>query len=139
MLDHKKVGACVRKFRKMAGLTQAELADAVGLSRPAITSLEAGRWPTRFETMCDLADVLLVPLDVLVGRAPPSGGPLVSHFVHDPEELRLLDLWRLFPPNEKIVFFRMMQAYLSKVENDDPPPGASEDHALGRPERRHQR
>jgi transcriptional regulator with XRE-family HTH domain len=35
----------LRTIRKMLGLTQAELAAALGLGRMAVVRLEAGKWP----------------------------------------------------------------------------------------------
>lgn len=39
----KHLGAWLRRSRKERGISQAALADSMGLSRPAVASLEAGR------------------------------------------------------------------------------------------------
>lgn len=43
MSDAEALGYYIRKIREDAGLTQAELAAAVGMSRPTITQLERGQ------------------------------------------------------------------------------------------------
>ena len=40
---HRLVGDTIRKRRKLAGMTQTELAEKVGLLRTSITNIEAGR------------------------------------------------------------------------------------------------
>ncbi len=40
---HRLVGDAIRKRRKLAGMTQIELAEKVGLLRTSITNIEAGR------------------------------------------------------------------------------------------------
>lgn len=68
-------------LRQAAGLKQAELGDAIGMAQPQISQLELGR-PVLLETAVKIADVLGVPLDVLVGRVPPVG-PCTGFTVHD--------------------------------------------------------
>jgi transcriptional regulator with XRE-family HTH domain len=40
---HRLIGDTIRKRRKLAGMTQTELAEKVGLLRTSITNIEAGR------------------------------------------------------------------------------------------------
>ncbi|WP_276199033.1 helix-turn-helix domain-containing protein [Chelatococcus sp. XZ-Ab1] len=56
----------VRVLRKHRGLTQAALAEAVGVSQGYIAELEGGRKSGTPETLRALAKALGVPLDVLV-------------------------------------------------------------------------
>ncbi len=50
----------LRILRKDRGLTQQELADAVGLSRPYLTEMEKGRKPGSVKTLRALANALSV-------------------------------------------------------------------------------
>lgn len=52
-------------YRKLKGLTQQELANAVGLSRSMISLLELGRTTTNDETMQKIADALHIEVDDL--------------------------------------------------------------------------
>ncbi|MEM9469529.1 MAG: helix-turn-helix transcriptional regulator [Pseudomonadota bacterium] len=53
----------IRKFRDM---TQANLADATGLSRPYLTEIETGRKDGSIKTLKNIAAALSVPLERLV-------------------------------------------------------------------------
>ena len=53
----------VRAFRKLRGLTAAELAAKAGVSQPAISDIENGRRVGRPATMKAIADALGVGLD----------------------------------------------------------------------------
>lgn len=43
MINHKHIGKQIRELRKLRGWKQYELAEKVGLSRPAICNIEAGK------------------------------------------------------------------------------------------------
>ncbi len=65
-MDFKAMGKRIRALRKKAGITQRELAEAVGVSREFITVLEAGyRIPT-VTTLCGIAEKLNVTIDYLI-------------------------------------------------------------------------
>ena len=51
MRSPKRVGRSLRDARRAAGLTQAEVATAAGVSREAISVLENGRRSARLETL----------------------------------------------------------------------------------------
>lgn len=46
-LIHKQVGLVIRMFRQKRGLTQAEVAESIGTSRPALSAIETGARPPR--------------------------------------------------------------------------------------------
>ena len=63
----------VRKARKKAGLTQDELAKAVGLTRKAVNNYETGGiYPRTRDTYKRLADVLNVALNYLLTEEEES-------------------------------------------------------------------
>ena len=51
----------IRKYRKIAGMTQEELAEAVGTTKSAISKYELGRRFPDANTMDDLANVFEIP------------------------------------------------------------------------------
>jgi putative transcriptional regulator len=50
------VNSDVRAYREARGLTQAELADAVGVTRQSINAIERGRYDPSLELALKLAD-----------------------------------------------------------------------------------
>lgn len=61
-----RFGAQVRKKRNDAGLTQEELASAIGLSRTAVTNVESGKQGTTIDMLYRMAGAMSVePADLL--------------------------------------------------------------------------
>lgn len=62
--QYKQLGLTIAYYRKLKGITQQSLADAVKLSRTHISNLEAPNMPTSIslEKLLDIADVLNVPV-----------------------------------------------------------------------------
>ena len=65
-MDYVAMGARIRAYRKQCGMTQAMLADSVGISTSFIGHIERGTRITSLETAVGLAEVLDVSLDVIV-------------------------------------------------------------------------
>ncbi|MDO4528727.1 MAG: helix-turn-helix transcriptional regulator [bacterium] len=59
-----QLGLTIGYYRKLKGMTQGELAKAVGLSRTHVSNLEAPRMETSIslDKLFDIADVLGVPV-----------------------------------------------------------------------------
>lgn len=70
-----QVGALVRHHRKLAGLTQAELAERIGRQTGAVTRIETGEAAPSFETLSSLALALDVEIRDFfgVGSHPVRG------------------------------------------------------------------
>ena len=62
-----QLGLTVAYYRKLKGITQAELAEAVNLGRTHISNLEAPHMPTSIslEKLFDISEVLDVPIQNL--------------------------------------------------------------------------
>jgi transcriptional regulator with XRE-family HTH domain len=114
MLDARKIGRRIVDLRRAAGIERQEdlaarLAVRFETSRSAIAGLEAGRDLPGREMAVALANLFRVPLDYLLGRTVPPGGPLVGEFIEDPDELALIRFWRsLETPEERRLLARMM-------------------------------
>jgi transcriptional regulator with XRE-family HTH domain len=67
-----QIGSSVRRLRKQAGFTQAELAEMVGMSRVAVSNLELGNSRVKAERLFDFAAALGVDLNELTGFAPEA-------------------------------------------------------------------
>ena len=69
-MDYKRInefrllGLTIAYYRKLRGLTQAELAEATNLSRTHISNIQApnGKTSISLNTLFDIADVLEVPV-----------------------------------------------------------------------------
>lgn len=73
-----QLGDSIREAREGQNISQANLARAVGLSRPSITNIELGRQRLHVQQLLSIAQALRVPIIDLVPdaesqRAIPTG------------------------------------------------------------------
>lgn len=66
--EHEEFCAYLRRLRANYGFTQAKVAQALNLSRPQYTALEAGRSMLTFDHLCSLAHFYKLELFELTGR-----------------------------------------------------------------------
>lgn len=75
---YEAIGAAIRWRREVIGMTQATLAEKVGLSRPAVTNIERGGQALFVHHLLDLAHALdvepasLLPASEKIARAPSA-------------------------------------------------------------------
>ena len=62
----------IQEFRKLRGLSQAELAEKAGISEISIRKYEKGERRPKVETLSKIAMVLNVPITDLAGFEPSS-------------------------------------------------------------------
>lgn len=60
MLERARIGATLRTLRKTRGLSADSLATTLGISRPYLSNIEAGRKPLTHQLLIQAADVLEV-------------------------------------------------------------------------------
>ncbi len=67
-LEYKQIGLNIAYHRKLKGLTQLQLAEAVGISRTHMSNIEATNMPTSIslETLFEIANVLNIPVSTLL-------------------------------------------------------------------------
>ena len=65
----------VRSLRDRSGITQAELAEKLGLTNRAVGAWESGRSRPRLDKMQQLADLFGVTVSELMGEEVPEGAP----------------------------------------------------------------
>ena len=63
IMIHERVGNNVREIRTKLGLTQAQLAEMVGIARVSIIAIENGRFLPTIETALHISKALGVPLE----------------------------------------------------------------------------
>ena len=78
-----RFGQTLRKARKTSGLSQEDLAKAVGLNRTSVSNIEKGRQKILLQTFCDLLRVLNVePRDLIplpIEKKPPANPDLSGY------------------------------------------------------------
>lgn len=62
--DYIKLGLNIAYYRKLGGLTQLELAEAVNISRTHLSNIEAPNMPTSvsLDTLFEIAKILDIPV-----------------------------------------------------------------------------
>ena len=60
---HKNVGNNIKELRANLGMTQAQLAEMVGVARVSIVSIETGRFIPTIETALRISKALGSPID----------------------------------------------------------------------------
>jgi phage repressor protein C with HTH and peptisase S24 domain len=76
--DVRRLGIRIREHRKARGMTMVEVAQAIGVSQPAISQWESGIAPPGRESLVELAKLWHVPVGTLMGdpdlKAGKKGG-----------------------------------------------------------------
>src|SRR5579859_2701754 len=125
MIDLKAMGARIADLRRRAGIaTQEGLAaelsapeDSPGWGRSAIGGIESGGDRPGLLLAVAIADRFRVPMDWLLGRKVPTGGPLLGQFVDDPDELAWLNFWRELLPEERPTVLKMLRiSQINKID-----------------------
>jgi putative transcriptional regulator len=62
-MAHKNVGNNLKELRTELGITQAELAELVGVARVSIVSIEKGHFLPTIETALRISKALKVPVE----------------------------------------------------------------------------
>ena len=62
-MTHEKVGNKIKELRAGLGMTQAQLAELVGVARVSIVSIETGRFIPTIETALRISQALDFPID----------------------------------------------------------------------------
>ena len=65
IMVHKSVGNNLKEIRTKLGMTQAELAEHVGVARVSIVAIENGRFIPTIETALRISQALNVPTEKL--------------------------------------------------------------------------
>lgn len=66
------IGSRIKTRRLELGMTQGELAQAVGCKSPTISQIESDLRQPSCKTLCGLSDALRVSIEQLLGRTTPT-------------------------------------------------------------------
>ena len=109
----KSLGQRIAALRQQAGMSQAQLADRLGLKQQALATYETAtrRLPASF--IVPLAEIFDVPLDELLGVEAPTRkrGPV-------PKLQLQFDAISHLPKNEQRFFSQMIERFLSEQTAD---------------------
>ena len=75
MINYMLLGKRIKKYRRRQGLTQAELAEIIGVSPNHISKIETASTKLSLEVFVGIADALKVSTDQLMLRDPAESSP----------------------------------------------------------------
>ena len=91
-MEEKRIGEWIQRLRKQKGVTQQELANALGVTTQAVSKWENGGTPDA-QLLPTIADFFGVPIDALFGRETKRGDSLAQGIIDElaniPEEQRV--------------------------------------------------
>jgi transcriptional regulator with XRE-family HTH domain len=103
-----RLGERLRAIRKQRGVTQVDLAQAIGTTQNIVSDYERGKLRPNTTILTKLAAVLQVSSDEILGIALPSAGaPLSRRF------LRRLRAVESLPRRDQEALLRTIDAFLS--------------------------
>ena len=105
------VGRNVAKFRSQRGMTQAELAEAVGVSDAFISRVERGQKMMKVSTLQAMAHALRVSCDALLSPDSP-----------DARRENILLMLSTQPPESLPRIERLVRFFVEEFNVDDSPP-----------------
>lgn len=74
----REIATRIRMAREMAGLSQAQVAKKIGVHRPAVSEVEAGRRSVSAEELAVLADLFDVDVSWLAAAKAEGKNPAIS-------------------------------------------------------------
>lgn len=113
MDDHRAIGARILQARRAKGLTQVELAVAIGVSRAHLTNAEIGKVGLALDKLSRLAAETDTTVAWLIGESGPT----------DPLEIELLAAFRAIDRRDRESVVRITQTFKREEPPPDPLPG----------------
>ena len=100
------------RFRQVRGLSQAELANKLGVDQSDISNFERGVYLLNDQLIVQICKILRIHADELLGLAPskPDGGA-----VHSRRILRRLQKIETLPKRDQLALFRVIDNALAGV------------------------
>lgn len=106
IFDFHLIGNKLLKYRKRAGMTQAEVAEAAGLSDRTYADIERGTVNMRIETILRICNVLHITPDQILTEDN------MEDFMYQAELLTRLDACK---PKDKETALQLLSVYLNSL------------------------
>ncbi|MGV4877665.1 helix-turn-helix domain-containing protein [Acetobacter indonesiensis] len=105
------IGDRLLNLRKARDLNQIEVAEAVGVGRPYLSSLERGKKIGTPQTLLALADFYNVTIDYLIrgNGSPFPGADKNCQPPYSAEELALIELWREMGEDQRNLIITLIE------------------------------
>lgn len=111
-LSKDSLGERIAKFRKEKGLTQIELAKAIGITQTLISAYERGRLRPNYEIIAGFAQALEVTTDELIGLKQSKTTTKKTSL----KILKRLNKIEKLPPSQQRALLQTIDNYLKGVE-----------------------
>lgn len=105
------VGERLARIRRERGITQAELAEKLGLAQPNVSDYERGILRLNADLILKLTDILKVSADELLGLREPK----LTRSVKNRRLARRLEEIERLPRRDQEALLRTIDAFLSKA------------------------
>jgi transcriptional regulator with XRE-family HTH domain len=106
-----EIGMRLAKLRKDKGITQAELAERLGISQPMASDYERGKLRLHGELIIQLSEILEVSADEILGIIPSKA---VKKTVKNRRLSNRLEAIDKLPKRDQDALFRTIDAFISK-------------------------
>ena len=93
--ERAEIGKRLKVARKQAGLSQGQVATLLGLHRPSVSELEAGRRAVTAEELARLTEIYDVSVDWVLSRSTRGESPEVELAARELGKLKPEDLDRV--------------------------------------------
>jgi transcriptional regulator with XRE-family HTH domain len=91
-INRASIAQRLRAAREQAGLSQGQVAKHLGIQRPTVSEIEAGRRKVSAEELAELAQLYKVSMSWLVKNEPEVADPAVELAARELAKLRTEDL-----------------------------------------------
>ena len=98
----KQIGRRLKALRNARKLTQAVVAEAIGIERASLSMIETGKDGPGLATLQALSDYFNVTLDYLKNGTTALSQDMPGDRVNDDAERSLLQLWRILGRDEQL-------------------------------------
>lgn len=107
LFDFHVIGNKLLEIRKQTGMTQAEVAEAAGLSDRTYADIERGTVNMRIETILRICQALRITPDEILTEEQPTE-PM--------QQTQLLEWLAACKPKEQETAFRLLRVYLESLQ-----------------------
>ena len=107
----------LKELREVRKLSQAKLADALGVRQSTVAMWENGKNKPEFDTLTRIADFFNVSVDDLVGKIETKKAPVESDKGDLPAmEREFIELFELLPAEKRKTIVAVMKSLLTNEE-----------------------